>query len=1351
MSVESREISFLNLLLECFTKEKVRELKEALENNREVIVIGPPCSGKSHIIEKSGFKDWVKKVTPLPQKGENWEDLVERYENEVIVALTSQVIETCIGRKLTEQERELLKQFEEDYFGFKYYPLGPLKLALDNPDEFEKSLNKYKEAKELLDLFEPDIKELVRNAGRELATETTGASLQGIAQEVLGSLLGTLVQPLTSSFLMLIFITAFEKLVGATKVHRFLQKTGKAGAKLYSFFQKRGRSPLTLLLEFFSLWKELNEEHKKLLVAHIASMYAKNDEEYAKLRNDVFGQLENLSSQDLEELRKRIEEEVYNKLRRELEKELGPLRVLAHICLKPEDLGIDLKNRKLEARLDEWVELVAFPDKSEEIVKQVYKVLDENHIIILHGKKGVGKSTLARYALAEAIKDGLVGAIFLIKSTEQVINIAEVAKRYNIPILFDPSPPRIYEMSRYKKPLDKISPYIEPLAELVNWEVKGVVVLPDDIYKSLDNVLRNEGLPSLEDLKKSGLVEIGVDLRDLGFLERVVRAYSDCDEKAVKEIAEKVSKFDSYTLVAKYAGIYLKEEKCKLKELFKALEEARGNVKKFLTLIILDTLTAETDYTVERLEAVFPALILHTVYGPLPLKIPVLLAEELVGVRVDNYFRRQLCNWFSQEKEDLVQEVLLDLAFRGENYGYKADYMQEAREKLEEKGLKLFTESTLVELTEKASHLLLEKLNRLASELSPECWRRAVYIIGSAISGHSFSTSFNRYAQLREVPKIAERHEELDGLLLARDDLPPSTRAFTMLLARKSKLSLKPIKESHEIVDEARKLLQRRFSLCLIPYLAGLALATFKQQPSDALYLLNWVIRHLGPHANLKEVTEILYTIGEVLDWPGELAPFLHIMVNRYAEFEPELHEPLKDTARMLLERGKLEAWSKAYLAEMLAELAKLEVNVLLSREALNLLEEIKQEDALMGYIASACVNFHLAELYMMRKDLDEARKCLDECDNALERARQALTSGLSENVRKFLMFISSAPPEKAIQSCLQDIGRFRKFQLAQLCMFKGLLKDDKEKLKEAEKIFLEVAEEYRKSKIFTNYLVAKNRALRIRVLCADNFSEELCHDFRKLWTDTRKLVLPLRKLPSSLAYYLVALALTGGNWRELLNKHGFLLRYDPQCRIAVLLLLSLIAQQEPTLALSNREIYRAIEMEVRPVLRPALKISLGLINEEEARKLCHDLAYDKMIKALDEGSNPETAEQESEEILRICSLSIDAALGRDAPGNFRKLVLNQLGEMGIDIEKVEKEKLSEHELVELIAPYITRGTFILLLKALIEGNYKLARAHALYWSMELPLFKRLYDALKAEELNDEVKLYLVKLYYFHI
>ena len=84
-------------------------------------------------------------------------------------------------------------------------------------------------------------------------------------------------------------------------------------------------------------------------------------------------------------------------------------------------------------------------------------------------------------------------------------------------------------------------------------------------------------------------------------------------------------------------------------------------------------------------------------------------------------------------------------------------------------------------------------------------------------------------------------------------------------------------------------------------------------------------------------------------------------------------------------------------------------------------------------------------------------------------------------------------------------------------------------------------------------------------------------------------------------------------------------------------------------------------------------------------------------------------------------------------------------------------EEVRDEELWELVSPSGSLSRFILLLKALSNGDYRLAKLHAQVGRIRLStssgLFGELAEALEECEesgLTNRVKLALAKLFYFH-
>jgi hypothetical protein len=105
----------------------------------------------------------------------------------------------------------------------------------------------------------------------------------------------------------------------------------------------------------------------------------------------------------------------------------------------------------------------------------------------------------------------------------------------------------------------------------------------------------------------------------------------------------------------------------------------------------------------------------------------------------------------------------------------------------------------------------------------------------------------------------------------------------------------------------------------------------------------------------------------------------------------------------------------------------------------------------------------------------------------------------------------------------------------------------------------------------------------------------------------------------------------------------------------------------------------------------------------------------------------------------------------------------NSLKGFGSDVESLIREfeklvyGLDDKSLVQLIAPSNSMARLALMLHALINGNEKLAKAHALYGAIYFSsskLLGRLYlEAYRAccDKGNEMLRLALIRLFFYHI
>jgi predicted DNA-binding antitoxin AbrB/MazE fold protein len=162
---------------------------------------------------------------------------------------------------------------------------------------------------------------------------------------------------------------------------------------------------------------------------------------------------------------------------------------------------------------------------------------------------------------------------------------------------------------------------------------------------------------------------------DVEFLHEVVRQYSGC-EGDYSKLAEKIAEFNGgYTLVAKYAGLWLRGRGCDASDVERAVEEAKKEPKLFLARYIWQVLLRGSGDLARRVAV---PLLLHAYFGPVPIGVTyitkavyeggvwrLLTPEELKGASLESLKEDALepiAKWLAQEHEDLVEETLRDLA-----------------------------------------------------------------------------------------------------------------------------------------------------------------------------------------------------------------------------------------------------------------------------------------------------------------------------------------------------------------------------------------------------------------------------------------------------------------------------------------------------------------------------------------------------------------------------------------------------------------------------------------------------------------------------------------------------------------
>ncbi|MDT7971184.1 MAG: hypothetical protein RQ842_11480, partial [Vulcanisaeta sp.] len=326
--------------------------------------------------------------------------------------------------------------------------------------------------------------------------------------------------------------------------------------------------------------------------------------------------------------------------------------------------------------------------KFREVAEEVFSRLVKNGRVVLVGPRGIGKSTLATYVVWRSLRGSLgnmvlnepVYAVIRVDSLNpgdalELNNQIKTAGRRFV-VIYDPSPIKAYykpeAMQVVEHDIESVKTTLRELMEVRNAWV--VIVLPRELY---DEVSKSEELRNILNEIKSYIID--VDLKDEEFLREVIRKYSKCDDVS-DGLVKSVMGFDSYTLVAKYVGIWLREKGCKVEDVDKALGESADEPKLFFANYLWSTILGKRMDLAKRVSI---PLILHAAFGPIPEGITYITKavneggvwklidkDKLAESKLEDLREADLeptAKWLSAEHEDLIKETLEELVgLRGE-------------------------------------------------------------------------------------------------------------------------------------------------------------------------------------------------------------------------------------------------------------------------------------------------------------------------------------------------------------------------------------------------------------------------------------------------------------------------------------------------------------------------------------------------------------------------------------------------------------------------------------------------------------------------------------------------------------
>jgi hypothetical protein len=439
-----------------------------------------------------------------------------------------------------------------------------------------------------------------------------------------------------------------------------------------------------------------------------------------------------------------------------------------------------------------------------------------------------------------------------------------------------------------------------------------------------------------------------------------------------------------------------------------------------------------------------------------------------------------------------------------------------------------------------------------------------------------------------------------------------------------------------------------------------------------------------------------------------------------------------------------------------------------------DLLNELGRFKSSLGVIAWAyALDPALAHEYvrrLMEEELDI--NVVDKANGILEELSRlrGLVQDLMSN-KEFMSYIESRSvkaDEETVKKVILMAASFLKHTLAHYRL-------NNDELDEAEDLFKEAAEERREIDDYKNYLVARGWVLRVEAIKGSLVGDELVKKFQQLYEETfKEHFMPTAPYLSNasliLGSYLVSLALTGNyeTISKLLGEHWWVLNADKHVSVLTRLMLNallghrveLSGELKGKLSVNPKELINAFETDMYGKFLPALRVAFGVKTPEDGIKSCEKFNDEGCIDSILAVKGNSAAVKQLREVL------IDAFHKRISEGEVVDLLerLNFNVKSLIDEFRGLVDGLDGKSLVQLIAPKSSMAQLALMLRALINGDEKLAKALALdgatytyYGKLLRRLFLEAYRACRdlgsegCDLKNDEFRRAVAGLFFYHV
>lgn len=1106
----------------------------------------------------------------------------------------------------------------------------------------------------------------------------------------------------------------------------------------------------------------------------------------AKLVDEEIGTVEDVESiKNFVEERLRIFEERFKKIEEEVGRLEANLRAVYALQGVYRDVNenpyIRVEDGKFYIKL--WSEKyeLATTKTYEDLASEVANKLLSNGIVVVEGSSGIGKSTLAHYVATKIMlksrEEFVKYCVYVVSSLtgdpslpRTIVNLVERLRDLGerLIIIYDPIPPEVYAKTSLTASVSGFTDFterdVEFLLEIHNDykdTVSILIVLPKHLFihvKEYSRAFRKDLLNLLETHTVNFDEKIRRELYE--FVTRVLTVYSECQN--VDDLAKSIcSEFkESHALVAKQAGLLLKARNCIVRDLQDFISEAKGSSKVFISTIVRERLgllkVADSVREKQLKKYAFILAVRVPFLKVVPfgefIVTPALMSHLLsfTGMLGDDEIEKNH-DWLSLRNEDLVEEALLEV--------------------LSEAG-KVTPELTIPQSEHDSSLLLLSKWgDKIWSKIldsidNVECLRRLCYIIGSTpfelASPLRFKDLYELFidkASSVKNFKVSKTCRELDKLLVTNEYIPILNSVLLLnlsLMGIKTKIRVEG--EEVDVCDLVREALAvygnfyirgwRSFNT-LSPYALGLALISMDESMchEDVARLLHYSLSGglLPLHPQILRVITL-----EITRRSFELNQLVHLplLTKLYSKFKEVTVKPeLVDYLLRHSERtSDMKPWMMALLVNAICDLLVMMIDLMSALKyldkAYHLVGKIKQHDEQLGLLVETILG--ASKLIILRRlgDLDRAIGMVENVEKRLRRLEESMRHGmLSNELVRFLEFISPVEPKETLRLIIEETQDFCTRFRADVYILKGLADKNFELLKKAEEIFFNLAT---KRKEYCDRFSLELRRLVINVLACDLCDEPL-KELENLWKSVSKTLCFHEQ--SSVFSTLIVVKATLGNIleKDLLELIKYLELWNPVESMLVKLVMGVLAIMEKP---DFMEVASTLKNHMRPDVYPLFLLERGL------QKSDYTFVRDKMAQYL--GELFSYIDSDTIEILEKYTSERDF-----------KNMLNELDVLLYSL-KVEKalDLINEHPdladvleprfMFELLAPATSLGALALLLNALAEGDFKLARAHALFLShiTKNYLFNGLYRALneseRASKLTEEAKRCLAKLVLFH-